>query len=157
MEKTIKKSINISAPKEKVWDILLNDKFNRIWYAEFSEGTHAETDWKVGSKVVFKDNRQSGMIGKIIENKPDEALSIEYQGILNAGSEDYESAGAKQMKGGRETYQLSEKEGITKVSIESGMTEEYFDSMSLAWDKALQKIKELSEAQEKTRSATVSA
>ncbi|MES2731590.1 MAG: SRPBCC domain-containing protein [Bacteroidota bacterium] len=154
MEKTIKKSISISAPKEKVWDILTNDKFTRIWYAEFSAGSHAETDWKVGSKAVFIDTNKSGMVGKVIASKPGEVLSVEYEGLINAGIEDYESEDAKQVKGGRETYLLSEKDGITNLSIESGMTEQYFESMSLAWDKALQKIKDLSEGKEKSRSAS---
>ncbi len=146
MEKqTIKKSIEINAPKEKVWEVLLNDKFNRIWYAEFSEGSHAETDWKVGSKAVFTDNTEFGLVGKVIVNKAYEVISIEYQGVVIAGKEDYESDIASSVKGGRETYMLSEKENVTHLSIECDMSEELFESMSLLWDRALQKVKELSE------------
>lgn len=141
----IKKSIEINAPKEKVWDVLLQDKFTRVWYAEFSEGSHAETDWKVGSKVVFTDSSESGLVGKVMVNKPHEIISVEYQGLVMAGKEDYESDDAKAVKGGRETYQLSEKDGVTRVSIEADMSAEYFESMSVAWDKALLKIKTLSE------------
>jgi len=36
----IKKSIEVNSPKEKVWSVLLVDKFTRIWYSEFSEGSH---------------------------------------------------------------------------------------------------------------------
>lgn len=143
--KVITKSIEIMAPKEKVWKVLLDDKCTRIWYAEFSEGTHAETDWQVGSKAVFTDNSNSGMVSKVIVNKPGEMLSIEHQGIVMDGKEDYESEMAKAIKGGREIYLLSGKNGITQLSIESDMAEEMFESMSLSWGKALQKIKELSE------------
>lgn len=142
---TIKKTIDISAPREKVWDVLLQDKFTRIWYAEFSEGTYAETDWQVGSKAVFKDHTESGMVGKVITNQPNELLSVEYQGLVADGKEDYQSAEAQQVKGGRETYRLAEKNGVTQLSIEGDMSEAYFETMSLAWNKALQKIKELSE------------
>lgn len=141
----IKKSIEISAPKEKVWDVLLNDKFTRIWYAEFSEGSHAETDWKVGSKALFTDKSNRGLVGKVIVNIPNEVISVEYQGLVMAGTEDYESDEAKNVKGARETYHLAEKNGVTRVSIECDMGEEWFESMSLAWDKALLKVKELSE------------
>lgn len=144
-KQTIKKSIEINAPKEKVWNVLLNDKFTRIWYAEFSEGSHAETDWEIGSKAIFKDNSKSGIIGKIIENKANEVLSIEYEGILTDGKEDYESEDAAAVKGWLETYHLSEKNGVILLSIECDMPEKYFDTMSEAWQNALQKIKELSE------------
>jgi len=40
----IKKSIEINAPKEKVWDVLLSDSYTGIWYLAFGEGVHAETD-----------------------------------------------------------------------------------------------------------------
>ncbi|MDQ3019378.1 MAG: SRPBCC domain-containing protein [Bacteroidota bacterium] len=143
--KKIKKSIDINAPKEKVWDVLLNDKFTKIWYSEFAEGAYAETDWKVGSKALFKDNSGSGLIGEVIVNKPAKAISIEYKGLLQKGTEDYESDLAKEFKGKHENYYLSEKEGVANLSIECDMPEKEFESMSDAWEKGLQKIKELSE------------
>jgi len=145
-KQTIKKSIDIKAPKEKVWDVMLNYKFTRIWYAEFSEGSHAETDWKLGSKAMFKDSSESGLVGKVIANKPYEVISVEYEGIVIAGIEDYKSESANNVKGGFETYRLKEKDDVTYLSIECDMSEEYFESMSSAWEKALKKVKELSEA-----------
>ena len=145
-KQTIKKSIDIKAPKEKVWSILLEDKFTRIWYNEFCVGAHAETDWKIGSTALFKDESESGLAGKIIVNKPNEKISVEYEGLVIAGVEDYESEGAKNVKGGRETYILLEKDGSTDLSIECDMAPVYFESMSSAWEKALRKIKLMSEA-----------
>jgi len=145
--KIIKKSINLQAPKEKVWDVLINDKFTRIWYAEFSEGSHADTDWKVGSKVTFTDHSMSGIVGRVIANNPYEIISVEYEGLVKDGVEDYESKAAKNMKGGRETYRLSEMDGVTHLLVEGegDMPSDFFESMSGLWDKALMKIKELSE------------
>jgi uncharacterized protein YndB with AHSA1/START domain len=142
---TIRKSVYIDAPKEEVWQVLFNDKFTRIWYAEFSVGTHAETDWQVGSKAVFKDESGSGLVGQVLVNKPYEALSVEFQGVLEGGREDYDSEMAKSVKGARETYLVTETAGRTRLDIESDMAPEYFESMSAMWDKALQKVKELSE------------
>jgi uncharacterized protein YndB with AHSA1/START domain len=145
MNKTIKKSIAINASKEKVWEILLKDETTRIWYAEFSEGTHVDTDWNVGSKALFTDNSGDGIIGKIVENKNAELLSLEYQGAIVKGNEDYESDMARSVKGGMEIYNLAEINGVTNLTIACDMDENYFDMMSLAWDRALQKIKALSE------------
>lgn len=141
----IKKSISISAPAEKVWEVLTDDQYTRMWYAEFSEGTYAETDWKEGSKAVFKDTKGNGLVGKIVLNRPPEALSVEYEGIVNAHVEDYKSSEAQQIRGGHENYFLTESDGITMLSIESDMSPEYIEPMSLMWDKALLKIKDLSE------------
>ena len=146
MNKTIKKSIAIHAPKEKVWEVLLNDEYTRQWYAEFMEGSHAETDWKVGSKALFTDSNGSGIIGKIVENKKAELLTIEYLGAVENGKEEYDSEMAKAVKGSMEIYKLSESNGVTNLIISVDMGEEHFDFMSLAWDKALQKIKSFSEA-----------
>jgi uncharacterized protein YndB with AHSA1/START domain len=142
---TIMKSVEIKAPKEKVFNVLVDDSMSRIWYAEFMEGTHAVTDWKEGSPVSFIDGTNNGIIGRVIANKPGELLSVEYDGFIKDGAEDYESEGAKATKGSRETYHLSEKNGVTTLDIESDMGSEYFEMMSKSWDKALEKIKALAE------------
>lgn len=146
MSKKIKKSIDINASKERVWDVLLNNKFTQIWHAEFSEGSHAETDWKVGSKASFTDKSKGGLVGKVITHEPNEVIAVEYQGVVVNGVEDYSSNDARNVQGGLEKYQLSEKKGVTHLSIACDMGEVFFESMSLAWDKALQKIKQLSES-----------
>lgn len=143
---TIKREIDINASKEKVWNVLLDDTFTRAWYKEFSEGTHVETDWEVGSKAVFTDNTGDGLISSVIANKPAELLSMQFEGMVKNGVEDYESAGAKALKGGFETYRLSERNGVTHLAITSDTGADYFEFMAAAWDKALQKIKELSES-----------
>ena len=142
----ISKAISINAPREKIWRVLTEDQYTRRWYAEFSEGTHAITDWKVGSKALFVDDSKCGLASKVVENKPPEFLSLEHQGIVNDGIEDYESDMAKSVKGGCENYSLTEQDGVTRLFIEADMAPEYFDSMSLSWDRALELIKEFSEA-----------
>ncbi len=58
----IHKTIDINAPAEKVWQVLLDEKHIREWYKSFGEGVMAETDWQLGSKAVFKDQKGSGII-----------------------------------------------------------------------------------------------
>ena len=138
--------MDIQAPKEKVWNVLVDDKLTREWYAVFGEGIYAETDWKIGSKALFLGNDRSGLATRIIENKPCEILSVEYEGIVNKGGiEDYDSDMAKMIKGGHETYRLSAHGAITNLSISGDMSEDMYDSMASSWDKAMLKIKELAE------------
>jgi uncharacterized protein YndB with AHSA1/START domain len=141
----IKKSVEVHAPREKVWDVLLEDEFTRVWYAAFSPGTYAETDWKVGGKAVFRDDSGSGLVSKVMANERFELISVEHQGVIMNGTEDFESAEARQWKGCRETYRLSEKNGVTTLAIENEMPEEFRETFLASWDTALQKIKELAE------------
>ncbi|MBA4853078.1 SRPBCC domain-containing protein [Emticicia sp. BO119] len=144
--RTIKKSIEINASKEKIWDVLTQDPYNQKWYSIFSPGTYALTDWQLGSKVVFADNSGSGIIGRIIIHDPYELLSIEYYGVLNDNKEDFDSTEAQIFKGAHETYRLTSKDEKVVLDIESDMSDGFFDTMSASWDKALIKIRELSES-----------
>lgn len=142
----IKKSIEINAPKEDVWKTLIEKERNTQWFAVFSEGTEVQTDWKVGSKATFADGSGSGIVGVVTDNNPGEMLAIEYSGMMRNGNEDFDSEEAKAVKGYREIYWLKEANGMTQLDIQSDMGADYFDEMSASWDKALAKIKELSEA-----------
>lgn len=142
--KIIKKSIEIAAPKEKIWDVLLQDHYGRIWMGIFSPGSHAVTDWKLGSKVLFTDDSGSGGIfGRIVIKEPYDIISMEYDGILNDGTEDSESEQAKPWVGTHETYRLSMKGDKTLLEIEVDIIDDFYEMMSEQWDKALLKIEEL--------------
>lgn len=142
--KTIHKEKQINAPKDKVWNVLLEDAYNRIWMAEFMEGSHAKTDWIVGHKVRFMDNDGNGIVGTIVEKQPYDLIKMVYEGEIRNGKDDLESEMAKAMKGVRENYFLSEENGVTTLKIEVDMGEDWYQMMSDAWDKALDKIEELS-------------
>jgi uncharacterized protein YndB with AHSA1/START domain len=144
--KTIEKSIEITAPKEKVWAVLLEDNYSKDWLSHFGEGMSVQTDWIEGHKVIFSDKSNNGLVGKIARKKPYEKLQFVYDGMIVNGTEDYESEVAKTMKGVEETYRLSDQNGNTLLSISCDMDDEYYDSMSRAWESALQRISELSHA-----------
>lgn len=144
--KTIKKEIEITAPKESVWAVLLEDSYQRDWLSHFSPGSHAVTDWIVDHRVVFQDDSGMGVFGKVKEKRPYEFLSVVYEGMLHDGVDDTESEQAKAIKGGKETYMLTERNGNTFLAISSDMDDKYYDQMALAWESALQRISELSHA-----------
>ncbi|UTA69353.1 SRPBCC domain-containing protein [Emticicia sp. 21SJ11W-3] len=141
--KVISKSIEIAAPKERIWDVLLQDKYGRIWMDIFSPGSHALTDWELGGKVIFTDGSGGGIFGRIIIKEPYKIISVEYDGLLKNNLEDTTSEEAKPWIGTHETYRLTEKETITLLEIESDMIDDYYDMMAEHWDKALLKIEEL--------------
>jgi len=143
---SLEKSIEIKAPREHVWDVLLQDTFTRIWYAEFSPGTHAQTDWNVGSTVLISDSSGHGLSSMITANIPLETLSIEHHAVIVNGKENRESSDSKKWRGCTEAYRLSGRDGKTTMTIEQVLPEEYLKLFSVLWDKALRKIKELAES-----------
>lgn len=143
--RTIRKTITINAPKEQVWEAMMQDKYYQEWTAPFSEGSKVETDWELGSKAVFTDKSGSGIVGRVVEKEPYKTITVEFEGMVREGKEDYESEEARQVKGSRESYVLTEENGSTRLDTSSEMGEEYYEQMSQAWDKALQKLKQLAE------------
>jgi len=148
MIKPIKRSIDLRASAARVWEVLLQDEYYRKWTTAFSEGSYAETDWKLGSTVVFTDKKRYGLIGTIIENIPNEVIAMKYSGQLVDGKEDYDSENAKKFIGNIERYTLSENNGVTTLNIYCDMDAEYYTMMNGMWDTALINIKRLSEAKE---------
>ena len=141
-------NINIEAPKEKVWKTLWNDQTYREWTSAFAEGSRAETDWEKGSRVLFTDGKGSGMVSTIVENKPNEFMSIKHLGTIKNGVEDLDSEENKQWAGALENYTLLESGGKTVLHVElSGLDipKEFEDYFLQTWPKALDKLKALSE------------
>lgn len=148
---TIKKSILIPASKESVWNVLLDEPYNREWYAVFGKKSPPKIHLAQGQKVTFTDNRKNGVTGKVAAKTPYEVFSIVYDGVLVNGREDRESELAATVKGAEETYALQEFGDQTLLTIVCDMHEERYDSMDRAWDMALQRISELANACKKNQ------
>ncbi len=143
--------IEINAPREKVWDVLFGEKTYPLWTVAFSEGSRVETDWQKGSKALFLDSSNRGMVSRIFENVPNEFMSIEHLGMVTAdGVEDYDSDEVKSWAGAKENYTLTDLDGKTNLHIymemdESEQNKQMIDMFSDMWPKALAKVKELAE------------
>ena len=138
-------SISINASRAKIWDVLWSDSSYRQWTSVFAEGSRAETDWKKGSKVLFVDGAGDGMVSTIIENIPNEFMSIKHLGEVKNGIEDTASEKVKQWAGAMENYTLTEVDGKTELNVDMDIAEEYKDYFLTTWPKALQKVKQLAE------------
>jgi len=141
--------IDINAPKEKVWDTMLEDKTYRIWTEEFSPGSHYIGNWNKGSKILFlgpgADGKVGGMVSRIKDNRLYEFISIEHLGEVLDGVEDTTSDRAKSWAGALENYTLIYKNGKTELIVEMDINAEYKEMFEGMWPKALQKLKSLCE------------
>jgi uncharacterized protein YndB with AHSA1/START domain len=141
-------SVNINAPKEKVWNTLWEDESYRKWTSAFTEGSYAVTDnWKEGTKVLFLDPKGSGMVSTVAENRPNEYMSFKHLGEVKDGIEDTSSEQAKQWSGAVENYTLIENNTGTdlKVEMEGNLSDDFKEYFLKAWPEALEKVKKLAE------------
>lgn len=134
--------ITINAPREKVWDALWEDKNYRTWTAVFAEGSSAKTDnWKEGTKVMFTDGTNNGMVALIEANRPNEFMSFKHMGMMKDGEE----ADAGEWTGAHENYTLTATGGQTELAVDIDIADAFKDYFSETWPKALASIKELAE------------
>jgi len=143
-------SITINAPKEKVWNTMLEDAPYREWTKAFNEGSYYQGDWSKGSKMLFlgpdpETGKETGMVSRIAENKPYGFISIEHLGIVKGGVEDTTSEEATKWAPAYENYTFKEKDGSTEVLVDMDIEEEHKTMFEDMWPKALQKLKELAE------------
>jgi len=141
-------SIVINAPKEKVWNTMLNDKTYRLWTEAFGQGSYYKGNWDKGSKILFLapgEKGEMGMVSRIKENRLYEYLSIEHLGFVHDGKEDTSSDAVKGWAGALENYTFNERNGATEVLVDVDSNEEYAEMFQGMWPKALQKLKELTE------------
>ena len=142
-------SIVIDAPKQKVWDTMLEDKTYRIWTEEFSPGSHYVGNWNQGSKIHFlgpsNDGKLAGMVSRIKENRLHEYISIEHLGEVYDGVEDTTSDRVKVWAGALENYTFNNKDGKTELIVDLDINEEFKEMFEGMWPKALQKLKSLCE------------
>jgi uncharacterized protein YndB with AHSA1/START domain len=146
-------NITIHAPKEKVWQVLLDEPTYRQWTSAFHEGSYAVTDWKEGSTARFLTPEGEGMFSRIVTHRPNEFLSIEHLGTIKDGQEIPESEESKEWKGAHENYKVQEAGGVTTLTIEMDVTEQYRSYFDEVWPKALAKVKEIAESASRTASS----
>ena len=134
----------LNAPKERVWETLWGKETYPKWTAAFSEGSKVETDWKEGSKVLFLNAENEGMISRIQQKKENEKMVFRHLGMIDKnGKEDFDSEAVKGWEGAEEIYLLKDVNGKTELSVEMDMGEEqekYFDDV---WPKVFRDLENL--------------
>jgi uncharacterized protein YndB with AHSA1/START domain len=142
-------AIVIDAPKEKVWNTMLDDETYRLWTAAFMPGSHYIGEWSQGSRILFLGPGDSGemlgMVSRIKVNRPYEYVSIEHIGMVQGGKEDTSSEEVKSWAGALENYIFKDLGGKTEVLVEMDTNEEYREMFQNTWPKALARLKELAE------------
>jgi len=141
MEK-LKFSVQINAPREKVWNVLWTDDTYRKWTSVFSPDSHAQSDWKEGSKIHFLDGKGNGIYSLIESKIGNTQMIFKHLGEIRESKEQSPSA---DWADSRESYFLREKEGQTELTAELDSPSNFKDYFNDVFPKALNLVKELSE------------
>jgi uncharacterized protein YndB with AHSA1/START domain len=139
--KTIKLSTHINAGREKVWSVLWNDATYREWTAVFHEGSHAVSDWKQGSEVLFLGPDGDGMYSSIETMMEYDTMIFKHHGEVKEGFKQPKSV----WDGSRERYFLATEGNQTFLTVELDSDEAFEEYFSRTFPLALAKVKEISE------------
>lgn len=145
-------NINIDAPAEKVYDVMLgisNKATYEQWTAPFNPTSTYEGSWTKGNKILFvgtdENGEKGGMVSRIAEITPNKFVSIQHYGLVKADVEITEGPEVEKWANGYENYTFEENNGATVVTVDLDITEDFTDYMNETYPKALSTLKEICE------------
>ncbi|KAA0128247.1 SRPBCC domain-containing protein [Chryseobacterium sp. SN22] len=144
---TLSYEIVIDAPKQKVWDVLWNEKTYSQWTQFFNPGNVMKSDWEVGGKTYFVNAEGAGMVSTIDSLEEPDQIIFKHLGMVDKdGNEDAESMEVKQWSGCFEKYILIDYDGKTKLHTEVQTEKEWEDDLNTGFTKGLEIVKNLAES-----------
>ncbi|MBI3135095.1 MAG: SRPBCC domain-containing protein [Bacteroidetes bacterium] len=145
----LKFEIQINAPVELVYKNMIDDAHYRTWTAAFNPGSHYQGSWQKGSKILFlgpdKNGNMGGMVARIEENIPNQFISIEHLGIVNAGQEITSGQEVEDWAGAHENYTFKSHNNGTLLTVEMDSSDEFKSMFETIWPKALKTLKDICE------------
>lgn len=137
-------STEIQATKQKVWDTLWQDETFREWAGLIDPGTYMKGELKEGSEVEFISAENGYGVTSLVEKLvPNETLVLRHEADTQGAGE---QSREKEWTGGKESYQLTEENGVTTLSVAFDVPEKMEDYFNDAYPKALERLKALTEA-----------
>jgi uncharacterized protein YndB with AHSA1/START domain len=133
-------TVDINAPKEKVWKTLWEDQSYRQWTSVFMEGSHAKSDWQEGSKIEFLTPKGDGMFSTIHKKVDNSQMVFKHLGEIKDGVETISDWGEVY-----ESYFLTEKNAGTELRVELDTTEDFQQYFHDTFPKAMALVKQLAE------------
>ena len=150
--KKLQFKVSIHAPVKKVYELMLgikNKSTYEQWTSMFNPTSTYEGSWDMGSKILFigvdDKGEKGGMVSRIIENNPNQFVSIQHYGLVKADKEITAGPEVEKWANGLENYTFEENNGVTTLTVNLDITEVFLDYMNETYPKALDKLKELCE------------
>ncbi|KRE79779.1 hypothetical protein ASG71_06945 [Arthrobacter sp. Soil763] len=142
---TLRFSVDVDAPAQHVWNVMLGLDTYREWASTFREGSTYQGGWNEGDEIRFLGpddvGTLGGLLGTVVENRPHEFVSIRYLGSIENGAENRGGPAA----GLHENYTFSQAGGVTTLVVELEVPDEWADDMRGMWSGAIIAIKRMAE------------
>lgn len=136
-------SIQIHAPREKVWDTLWQDKTFRQWASIIDPDTYMVGVLKEGNVIEFISGSSGyGVTSQVEKLIPNELLLLRHSADTKSGGKQERE---KQWTGSKESYSLAEEDGTTMVTVAFEVPPELEEYFKESYPKALEQIKILAE------------
>jgi hypothetical protein len=136
-------SIEINAPKEKVWETLWRDETFREWAGILDPGTYMLGELKEGNEIQFISAENGYGVTSFVEKL------VENEYLLLKHSADTKESGTlerdKEWTGGSEIYELSESDGVTTLRATFDVPVEMEDYFAEHYPMAFDLIKKMTE------------
>lgn len=108
--KKLQYTIEINASADEVYNTMLgidNIETYNLWTAEFNPTSTYEGSWEKESKIYFvgtdESGKKGGMVSEIVENIPNQFVSIRHYGILDGDQEITEGPEVEKWAGDRKS------------------------------------------------------
>ena len=139
-------SIEIKAPRERVWNTLWDGKTFRDWANIIDEGTYMVGELKEGNEVQFISSVSGFGVTSLVEKlAQNEFISFRQMAdTKDSGERERE----KEWTGGTESYSLAENEGITTLTVDIDVPPGQEETFRVRFPKALERVKILAEKKE---------
>jgi hypothetical protein len=139
-------SIEIKAPRERVWNTLWEDKTFRDWGNIIDEGQYMVGEIKEGNEVQFISSVSGYGVTSLIETLVlNEFVSFrQIADTKDSGERERE----KEWTGGVESYSLSENDGVTTLTVAIDVPPGQEETFKVRFPKALERVKMLAEKKE---------
>lgn len=137
-------SIEINASKQHVWETMLGKETYPRWSKGFSDNPQAIGDWKTDSEIDFVEEGRGGTRAVLeVVDEPNRVLA-RHIAMLDKDRMP-ETEGMENWVGTTEEYRLTEKNGVTNMTVLMHFYQDYEQMFDEGWPKCLQLLKELCE------------
>ena len=139
-------SIEIQAPRERVWSTLWDDKTFRDWANIIDEGMYMVGEIKEGGEVQFISSVSGYGVTSLVEKLVQSEFISFRQMADTKGSGERERE--EQWTGGTESYSLAENDCVTTLTVAIDVPPGQEETFKARFPKALERVKMLVEKKE---------
>ena len=140
--KLLEFTTQISAPPEKVWNVLFTQDYYGKWSFAMNPGTYFEGNWEEVSIMKFLDQKNNGMYNLVEINKENQLLRMKHIGWIIDGE-----LSPQGWEDSTVTYILEPDDNGTLLKVEVNSLDEFVEFFNTKYPQNLELIKNLSESE----------